>query len=186
MFASRRRFCGEPHESDKPSKSNLFINEWGFVDDELPIRYTLYAIRYTSIENPTLAHFRHFSSLLTIENPTLVHFRHFSSLLTNEMRFTLRQDARTKKPFYAKQTQFPPILRQKRLFGRKTNPIQTQFKPNQTQFKPNQSQFKPNSNPIQTQSNPIFRPLYLAHSTYSPQSNPIFQRKTLLVVLDIY
>ena len=49
----------------------------------------------------------------------------------------LRQDDRTKKPFYAKQTQFPPILRQKRLFGRKTNPI------------------KPNSKPIQSQSNPI-------------------------------
>jgi len=54
----------------------------------------------------------------------------------------------TSSLFYAKQTQFPPILRQKQLFRRKTNPIQTQ-------------------------SNPIFRIFYLAHTSHSPHSNPI-------------
>ena len=84
---------------------------------------------------------------------------------------TLRQyPARTKKPFYAKQTQFPPILRQKRGFCPKTKPIQTQFKPNFRKAKMNVSSFKTkdygkndifsvpqnkaNSNPIQTQFQP--------------------------------
>ncbi len=47
-------------------------------------------------------------------------------------------------PFYAKQTQFSPLFAQKRLFGEKTNPIQTQFNPIQSQFKPIQTQNKPN------------------------------------------
>ncbi len=34
------------------------------------------------------------------------------------------------RPFYAKQTQFSPLFTQKRLFGEKTKPIQTQLKPN--------------------------------------------------------
>jgi len=86
-------------------------------------------------------------------------------------RFTLHQDARTKKPFYAKQTQFPPILRQKRLFGRKTNPN----KPNSKPIKPNSDPIQTQSNPIQTQSNPIFRSFYLAHAAYSPQLKPASQ-----------
>jgi len=53
----------------------------------------------------------------------------------------------TNSLFYAKQTQFPSFLRQKRLFRRKTNPIQTQ-------------------------SNPIFRVFLLAYAAYPPQSNP--------------
>jgi len=73
---------------------------------------------------------------MSIENPTLVHFRHFSSLLTN-LPSTSVENPLQIHLFYAKQTQFPSILRQKRLFGRKTNPI------------------KANSNPIQSQSNPI-------------------------------
>jgi len=105
---------------DKPPKSNLFINEWGFVDDELPIRNTLYAIRY----------FLH-SPRCTL---------HAKRYFLHSPRCTLHApqgQARTKKPFYAKQTQFPPILRQKRGFCPKTNPIQTQFKPNSNPIKPN-------------------------------------------------
>jgi len=71
--------------------------------------------------------------------------------------------------FYAKQTQFPPILRQKRLFGRKTNPIQTQFKANQTQFKANQTQFKANQTQFKANSKPI-KPIF---TPYAPKINPI-------------
>ena len=71
--------------------------------------------------------------------------------------------------FYAKQTQFPPILRQKRLFGRKTNPIQTQFKANQTQFKANQTQFKANQTQFKANSKPI-KPIF---TPYAPKTNPI-------------
>jgi len=75
--------------------------------------------------------------------------------------------ARTKKPFYAKQTQFaecsnkhkhcynnglcqytPPQPLQKQS---QTNPIQTQFKPNQSQSNPISKQIRRK----QTQSNPI-------------------------------
>jgi len=79
-----------------------------------------------------------------------------TGLLPNSSQ-ALHLHERTKKPFYAKQTQFPPILRQKRGFCPKTNPIQTQFKANQSQSKP-----------IQTQSNPIkpnFKPLPRCSST---------------------
>ena len=82
---------------------------------------------------------------MSIENPTLVHFRHFSSLLTNEYR------ARTKKPFYAKQTQFPEYPNTRKLCinnglcqytppqplakQSQTNPIQTQFPKGQNERK---------------------------------------------------
>jgi hypothetical protein len=60
---------------------------------------------------------------------------------------------RTKKVNFAKQTQFPPFLRQKLTFTRKTNPIQTQ-------------------------SNPIFCFFHLAHPAYPPQTNPISNHPT--------
>ena len=41
------------------------------------------------------------------------------------------------------------------LVGKKTNPIQTQYKANLTQNKPNLTQFKANSNPIKPKINPI-------------------------------
>jgi hypothetical protein len=49
---------------------------------------------------------------MSIENPTLVHFRHFSSLLNNEIRNTIynlrstNSYVRNYKPFFAKRTQF--------------------------------------------------------------------------------
>jgi len=82
-----------------------------------------------------------------------------NAIFFHAIRYTLHATpgpARTKKPFYAKQTQFAPILRQKRGFCPKTNPIQTQFKPNQSQFKPKQTQFKPNLKPAsRSDSTPI-------------------------------
>jgi len=42
---------------------------------------------------------------MSINYPTLAHFRHFSSLLTN-LRSTPVENVRQITPFYAKQTQF--------------------------------------------------------------------------------
>ena len=75
---------------------------------------------------------------MNIVNPTLAHFRHFSSLLTN-FRSTTVENIRQITPFYAKQTQFYAFFTRKRRFHEKTNPIQTQFNPKQTQFKANLS-----------------------------------------------
>jgi len=103
------------------------------------------------------------------------------------IRYTLHAPpgrARTKKPFYAKQTQFPPILRQKRGFCPKTNPIQTQFKPNskpiQSQSNPIQSQFKANSNPIPQRDTQY----EIRDTRYKPNSNPIPQRDTQYEIRD--
>jgi len=84
--------------------------------------------------------------------PTLAHFRHFSSLLT-DFPSTNVENSLQITPFYAKQTQFCAFFARKRRFHEKTNPIQTQFKPKQTQFKPKQTQFKPK----QTQFKPNFK-----------------------------
>ncbi|MBW7990742.1 MAG: hypothetical protein FVQ84_12110 [Planctomycetes bacterium] len=81
------------------------------------------------------------------ENPNLAHFRYFSSLLTN-FRSTTVENSLQITPFYAKQTQFYAFFICKRLFHQKTNPIQTQFNPIQTQFKPKQTQYKANSKPM--------------------------------------
>ncbi|MBC8467907.1 MAG: hypothetical protein H8D56_00430 [Planctomycetes bacterium] len=94
-----------------------------------------------SIENLTLAHFRHFS-----------HFRHsfnyniFPDTLFMQNKPNLRND---KMNINIDMTTNYKILSRWR--GQKTKPIQSQFKPNQSQFKPilrpgkaKQSQFKPN------------------------------------------
>jgi hypothetical protein len=82
---------------------------------------------------------------MSINYPTLAHFRHFSSLLTN-LRSTPVENIRQINPFYAKQTQFWKwqknintylTMRYRilgTLMGGKTKPIQTQLKPIQTQF----------------------------------------------------
>ena len=93
----------------------------------------------------TLAHFRHFS--------------HFSSLYTN-LRSTTVEKALQIHPFMQNKpnfgndkmnitldmTRYYKILFRWR--GRKTKPIQTQFKANLTQNKPNLSQFQSQTNPI--------------------------------------
>ena len=83
---------------------------------------------------------------MTIENPTLAHFRHFSSLFTH-FRSTTVENVRQINPFYAKQSQFYVFFTRKSRFHEKTNPIQTQFNPKQTQFKANKAKNKPNSKP---------------------------------------
>jgi len=132
-----------------------------------------------SIENPTLVHFRHFSSLLTIEdpaldgmnyltiykhresrirhwascgeNPTLVHFRHFSSLLTN-LPSTLVESALQIDPFLCKTN---PILSAVGGLLMNVNLYNTKYYENKWQRRVRKN--KPNTNPIQTQSNPILK-----------------------------
>ena len=101
-----------------------------------------------SIENTTLAHFRHFSHF---RHSIIITYFQIHSILTNKpnfrndkMNITLDMTSKYEispagsgqktKP---KQTQLKPIQTQ-------FNPIQTQLKPKQSQFKPNQTQFKPN------------------------------------------
>ncbi len=103
---------------------------------------------------------------MSIENPTLAHFRHlknFSSLLTNGYIISTKDYVRIYKLFM----QNKPNLRNDKMnitidmitnyknlsagSGVKTKPIQTQFKPIQTQTKPKQTQFKPISKPKQSQ-----------------------------------
>jgi len=81
---------------------------------------------FTSIENPTLAHFRHFSSLFT-------NLRAYKAPLYNCRGFS------TNQPFYAKQTQFQ----------KKSNDVSFLY----TMIYENKSdrtlgENKPNSNPI--------------------------------------
>jgi len=89
---------------------------------------------------------------MSINYPTLsaaadlAHFRHFSSLLTN-LRSTPVENVRQITPFYAKQTQFQKCkmninacitMRYVNLStgsDQKTKPKQTQFKPNLTKGK---------------------------------------------------
>ena len=101
---------------------------------------------------------------MSINYPTLAHFRHFSSLLTVFPSTTVENSLQI-HPFYAKQTQFKKWQNEHKYLHnnvlRNFKPLaqtkkQTQFKPNKaknkpnlTQFKPNLSQNKPNSNPIQ-------------------------------------
>ena len=112
----------------------------------------------------------------TIEYPTLVHFRHFSSLLTNEYpvsRIQHRVSIAQKHLIMQNKPNFPNTqinvtsvntmnyeLRTMNYFMQNkpnSNPIQTQFKANQTQTKPIQSQ----SNPISNQSLPKIPSLFI-------------------------
>jgi len=110
---------------------------------------------------------------MSIENPTVAHFRHFSPLFTNDLRST-KDYVRKNNLFMQNKANFQkvklnvnnvltkgyeqmdtwsirktkPIQSQLKPIKANSNPIQTQFKAN---TKPIQSQYKANSNPIQTQ-----------------------------------
>jgi len=161
----------------------------------------------TSIENPTLAHFRHFSSLFTnpnrpnapkstasrhtchsraggnplrhtqydirytiIENPTLAHFRHFSSLFTNfssttvESALQIAHFMQNKPNFQKAQMNVSDYIT--REYGKKD-----------TWWS---GKNKPNSNPIQTQSNPIKANKMPKQTQYKPKQTQ-FQRKKMLL-----
>ena len=112
---------------------------------------------------------------MSIENPTLVHFRHFSSLLTNENRESSIQyrlsaiasakagvSRAQKNLFMQNKPNLPNAqmnvssvltkdyvnIRLRRRFKNKAN--QTQFKANSKPIKPKQTQFKPKQTQFQT------------------------------------
>jgi hypothetical protein len=100
---------------------------------------------------------------MSINYPTLAHFRHFSSLLTN-LRSTTVENSLQITPFYAKQSQFDGGPNEHKLRDEKQLqdfvPLaqakkQSQFKPNKAKNKPNTNPIKAKTNPIQTQSKPI-------------------------------
>ncbi len=99
---------------------------------------------------------------MSIENPTLAHFRHFSSLLTNEIRST-KDYVRSYKLFLQNEPKFRKsqmslsdlLIREYEQMDTwsigknepktnpnepKTNPIKANKMPKQTQFKPKQTQ----------------------------------------------
>jgi hypothetical protein len=99
---------------------------------------------------------------MSINYPTLAHFRHFSSLLTNFSSTTVEKALQI-SPFYAKQTQCQVRQNEHKLFysneickngqlviqtnKANSNPIQSQFNPIQSQLNPKQTQLKPISTP---------------------------------------
>ena len=102
---------------------------------------------------------------MSIENLTLAHFRHFSSLYT-VLRSTTVENSLQISPFYAKQSQSQVGQNQHKHFYnneiRKKGQLVIQTK--QTQFKANKAKNKPNSNPIKAKTNPIqtqFQMFYL-------------------------
>ncbi len=86
----------------------------------------------------------------SIENPTLAHFRHFSSLFTLSHLYICRESS-TNQPFYAKQTQFPKKSNDVSFFytmdyENKHNWTIGQSKPNSNPIKPNLRKAKMNVN----------------------------------------
>jgi hypothetical protein len=75
---------------------------------------------------------------MSIENPTLAHFRHFSSLFTN-LPSTFVENSLQINSFYAKQSQFPKSqvnvsIFSKMVYENKSDWTLGENKPNQSQF----------------------------------------------------
>jgi len=97
--------------------------------------------------------------IMSIENPTLVHFRHFSSLFT-KLPSTLVENPlqidlfmQNKPNLLNVQMNVNKVLTknyENKTLGRrgKNKANQSQYKPNQSQYNANQSQYKPKTNPI--------------------------------------
>ncbi|HIJ53199.1 MAG TPA: hypothetical protein HPP66_08605 [Planctomycetes bacterium] len=98
------------------------------------------------IDNPTLAHFRHFSSLFTNFSSTTVEsalqIAHFMQNKPNFQKAKMNV-SRVSTKNYAKWT-----LGQRGKNKPNSNPIQTQTNPIKTNKMPKQTQFKPKTNPI--------------------------------------
>jgi len=68
-----------------------------------------------------------------MKQPTLAHFKHFSSLLTNDYQISTKEYVRIYKQIMQNKPIFP-IFHPKTPISRKNKPNLTQFKANQTQF----------------------------------------------------
>ncbi|HIJ53089.1 MAG TPA: hypothetical protein HPP66_08040 [Planctomycetes bacterium] len=110
-----------------------------------PLRHTQYDIRYTIIANPTLAHFRHFSSLFTnFPSTFVVSALQISTFMQNKpnLRNAQMNVSRVSTKDYEKRT-----LGERGKNKPNSNPIQTQSNPIKANKMPKQTQFKPNTNP---------------------------------------
>ena len=87
---------------------------------------------------------------LRIKNPTLAHFRHFSPLLTN-LSSTIVENVRQINFFLQNKPNFPRFSNEYVDYAKK----QTQFKPNTNPIKANFGPISKVVNPIQTQTNPF-------------------------------
>ncbi|HIJ51767.1 MAG TPA: hypothetical protein HPP66_01275, partial [Planctomycetes bacterium] len=111
-----------------------------------PLRHTQYDIRYTSIENQNLAHFRHFSSLFTnFPSTTVVSALQIAHFMQNKPNFQKDQMnvSRVSTKDYEDKT-----LGKRGKNKPNPNPIQTQSNPIKANKMPKQTQFKPKTNPI--------------------------------------
>jgi hypothetical protein len=95
---------------------------------------------------------------MSIENPTLAHFRHFSSLITNEIRST-KDYVRKNNLFMQNKANFRKVkFNVNKVLTKAYDRMDTwsirKTKPIQTQFKAKTNPIKANSNPIQTQTKP--------------------------------
>ncbi len=121
-------------------------------------------------ENPTLVHFRHFSSLLTIEvedpAPVVLKVRPLDgteSIKNNKLCKTnpiLSAVGGLQMNVTSFITKYYENKWQRRV--RKNKPNQTQYKANQSQYKANQSQYKANQSQYkanQTQNKPKTNPI---------------------------
>ncbi len=91
---------------------------------------------------------------MSIENPTLAHFRHFSSLFTPSPLYICKESS-TNQPFYAKQTQFPKSQMNVNTYNTKdyeniSDWTIGQSKPNSNPIKPNLRKAKMNVNSLIT------------------------------------
>ncbi len=126
------------------------------------MKLSLHAIRYTSIENPTLAHFRHFSSLFTL-SPLYI-CRESS---TNHLLFMQN------KPNF-KDTQMNVSLDITKDYENLSDWTLGQNKPNSNPIKPNSQKAQMNVNSLITKD-------YRKNDDFvvrknKPNSNPIFLR----------
>ncbi|MBC8468292.1 MAG: hypothetical protein H8D56_02370 [Planctomycetes bacterium] len=134
---------------------------------------------------------------MSIENPTLAHFRHFSSLFI-KLPSTSVENSLQIRPFYAKQTQSQVGQNQRKLFydmqirvmghlviqtnKANSNPIQSQFKPKQTQNKPNvESAFM--AKPLQAQSAKMAQKLTSSNHQNNTRENYNFLQTNMLNIL---
>ena len=123
-----------------------------------PLRHTQYDIRYTRIDNQTLAHFRHFSSLFTnFPSTTVESALQIAHFMQNKPNFQKAQMnvSRVSTKDYAKWTlgQRGKNKPNSKPIQTQSNPIKANKMPKQTQFKPKQTQFVVSlSNLFQTKS----------------------------------
>ncbi len=102
------------------------------------MKLSLHAIRYTSIENPTLAHFRHFSLLFTLSPLYICRERSTNQLLFMQNKPNFLRSQKNVNIYHTK------VYHNETAFRRRKN------KPNSNPIKPNLRKAKMNVNSLIT------------------------------------